>query len=306
MFMAVHGWPSVHGWVSPSRSSILTIGLRKKSEGVKNSPTTLSESDSTKGFFDIFSPYESKIPLEIRDEIYAAEANTPAAKDRGQRVALYAIVAFMGILSAFFNGFLTELRTDGPDGNGVDLAEAGFAWLVSNPLLSFLFLNKIGGGISLLGGAGAGLLAEAELDTKRINAEKIYEELERRRAAKASKPKRVSTKKKRRPGKESKRMVALSEVMVSEESNLEKDESPAEVREGQNEEANSDGLVGSIKSIYEKADTMAASQALLLNKKLEDAGIVEKITDESGLKVIGKQRAKQVESETGTDNDDSK
>ena len=37
---------------------------------------------------------------------------------------------------------------------------------------------------------------------------------------------------------------------------------------------------------------MAASQALLLNKELEDRGVVEKITDESGLKVIGKEAAR--------------
>ena len=36
---------------------------------------------------------------------------------------------------------------------------------------------------------------------------------------------------------------------------------------------------------------MAASQALLLNKELEGRGIVDKITDESGLRVIGKQAA---------------
>jgi len=36
---------------------------------------------------------------------------------------------------------------------------------------------------------------------------------------------------------------------------------------------------------------MAASQALLLNKKLEDTGVIEKITDETGLKVIGKEEA---------------
>jgi hypothetical protein len=36
---------------------------------------------------------------------------------------------------------------------------------------------------------------------------------------------------------------------------------------------------------------MAASQALLLNKQLEDKGILDKITDESGLKVIGKSAA---------------
>ena len=36
---------------------------------------------------------------------------------------------------------------------------------------------------------------------------------------------------------------------------------------------------------------MAASQALLLNKELEDRGLVEKITDETGLKVIGREEA---------------
>ena len=36
---------------------------------------------------------------------------------------------------------------------------------------------------------------------------------------------------------------------------------------------------------------MAASQALLLNKELEDRGMIEKITDETGLKVVGKKAA---------------
>ena len=36
---------------------------------------------------------------------------------------------------------------------------------------------------------------------------------------------------------------------------------------------------------------MAASQALLLNKELEDRGVIDKITDETGLKVVGKEAA---------------
>jgi hypothetical protein len=36
---------------------------------------------------------------------------------------------------------------------------------------------------------------------------------------------------------------------------------------------------------------MAAAQALLLNKELEDKGVLEKITDETGLRVIGKEAA---------------
>lgn len=55
-----------------------------------------------------------------------------------------------------------------------------------------------------------------------------------------------------------------------------------------------DGLLGSLKSLYDKADTMAASQALLLNRQLEEAGIIEKITDETGLKVIGRDEAAKI------------
>ena len=33
------------------------------------------------------NPYESKIPKEIEKDIYAAEANTEAARDRNTRVA---------------------------------------------------------------------------------------------------------------------------------------------------------------------------------------------------------------------------
>ena len=51
------------------------------------------------------------------------------------------------------------------------------------------------------------------------------------------------------------------------------------------------GILSTLKNFYEKADSMAASQALLLNKELEDRGIIEKITDETGLKVIGKEAA---------------
>ena len=262
------------------------------------------------GTFDFLSPYESKIPAELKDEIYQAEANTPAAKDRGQRIALYAVIAFVGVLCAFFNVFLGELRNGtGPDGvPGVDLETAGFGWVAGNFVTSFLFLNKIGGGICLLGGAGAGLLAEAEFDTKRINAEKIYEEMVRRRDAKSNKKKKkasptssASKKKKRRSGKESKRLSALSEVVLDESSSPAPDQptaredaqvdedKPSQSKEDEKEE--NKGVFGQIKNFYDKADSMAASQALLMNKKLEDAGVVEKITDESGLKVIGREEA---------------
>jgi len=65
------------------------------------------------------------------------------------------------------------------------------------------------------------------------------------------------------------------------------DQSGEEVVE-ESSSSNNDGIFGAITGFYKKADSMAASQALLLNKELEDRGILEKITDETGLKVVGK------------------
>jgi hypothetical protein len=66
------------------------------------------------------------------------------------------------------------------------------------------------------------------------------------------------------------------------------DESREVVRD---ESSNSDEILGAIAGFYKRADSMAASQALLLNKELEDRGILEKITDETGLKLVGKDAA---------------
>jgi hypothetical protein len=259
----------------------------------------------------IMNPYESKIPKELEAQIYAAQDATPAAKDRKKRVGLYALAAFILILGAFFNVFLSELR-GGPgleEGVKYTLADAGFGWAEeSNFLVRFLFLNKIGGGFMLLSGAGAGLLAEAEFDTRRINSEKIFEEMKRRREDKETKgvPKKGKGKKKRQSGKESKRLRALAEIIDTEpvtSSEIvqpveEKQEETSEKEQTVKKEKEKDGgIVGAFKGFYEKADNMAASQALLLNQKLEEQGLIEKITDESGLKVIGKEAASKLRQE---------
>ncbi len=288
---------------------------------------------------EFFDPFESKIPEELKEEIYAAEANTPAAKDRGTRVATYACLALFGIALASFNGFLTDMRdkesalamataaTSIPDtGNSLYILEQnGFGWVLSNPITKFLFTNKIGGIITLLFGGGAGILAEAEYDSKRVNAEKIYEELERRREQKLKGPKKKEKQgKKRRSGKEKKRLAAISEVLMEDAADTTAEvatksspsigipvasedvsgddtasgESPTEDKAEDNEDK---GVFGKMKELYEKADSMAASQALIMNKNLEDAGVVEKITDESGLKVIGREEAKKLEEKESTD-----
>lgn len=244
--------------------------------------------------------YESKIPEELRDEIYKAEANTEAAQNRGKRIALYTVLAILGIALASFNGFLTEIRASASPEHGNNLyvlEENGFGWVLANPVFKFFFTNKIGGGLCFLFGGGSGLLAEAELDTKRINAEKIYEELERRRNLKA-KIKPVGSgsknnKKKRRSGKETKRLGALSEVVMDDDTNNKATAAPETSTE--DKASDKQGVFSKVKEFYEMADSMAASQALIMNKNLEDAGMLDKITDESGLKVIGREEAKKLE-----------
>lgn len=290
-------------------------------------------------FLEFLTPYESKIPEELKEEIFQAEANTEAARDRGTRVAFYISLAILGIALASFNGFLTEMRdkesaealataaTSIPDtGNNLYILEQnGFGWVLSNPISKFLFTNKIGGIICLLLGGGSGLMAEAEFDTKRLNAEKIYEELERRREQKLKKQTRGTRtgkgKKKRRSGKEKKRLAAISEVIMDDvpdetaeiatkespsvgipvmpsEDTSTSDDSPT-IDKAQSDE--NKGVFGKMKELYERADSMAASQALIMNKNLEEAGLVEKITDETGLKVIGREEAKKLEENQSID-----
>ena len=329
-----------------ARSQSRTIATQRRHQGLKLQYTRVGSRLHTTELYnkllDFISPFESKIPEELREEIYEAEANTPAAKDRGTRVAIYTSLAIFGIALASFNGFLTDMRdkesaiaiasaaTSIPDtGNNLYILEQnGFGWVLSNPIFKFLFTNKIGGVISLLFGGGSGLLAEAEFDSKRINAEKIYEELKRRREQKLRKQKGASaktkSKKKKRSGKEKKRLAAISEVMTgdvadasaksvaktspsvgipvmpSDETNdLSNDEVSSSVeRVGDNDKI---GIIGKVKEFYEKADSMAASQALIMNKNLEEAGLVEKITDDTGLRVIGREEAKNLKKKKDVD-----
>jgi hypothetical protein len=274
---------------------------------------TSTTTTSLYGLLDFLSPYESKIPPDLMEEIYQAEANTEAAKDRGTRILVYALMAILGIGLAFFSGFLTELRMNGvpeeteaialsssTDSNLDVLIQAGFGWVLANPIYRFLFTNKIGGILCLLLGSGSAILAEAEYDSKRVNAEKIYEELERRRTKK-TRPAMRATKKKRQSGREKKNLRALSEVLVKEDKPLAEAtgfsaNAEYDVEGKENNAANDNpNFFDQMKSFYDKADNMAASQALLLNKKLEEAGVVDKITDETGLKVIGRENAKMLE-----------
>jgi len=240
------------------------------------------------------------IPDEVRDEIFRAEANTPAAKDRNARIALYATIALVGIALSSLNVFLSNVRADA-GGVASDLSsieELGFGWTGSNPFTSFFLLNRIGGGIALIAAGFGGTMVELEQRTKNENAEKIWKELERRKtkgAPKKKNQKEPTTKKKKQKNK--KRLSALSEVILENEPTANANTAPTSENPAREEtkvdgsEKKEEGFLGKMKDFYDQADNMAASQALLLNKELEDRGVVDKITDESGLKVIGKDAA---------------
>lgn len=121
-------------------------------------------------------------------------------------------------------------------------------------------------------------------------------------------------KKKKKRNKKKKRLDAFSELMLddvvadvasessaatvveSSSSDNSLESSTAAVEEEQKKDEGG-GILDKLKGFYNQADSMAASQALLLNKKLEEEGLVDKITDESGLLVIGKEAASKLQEE---------
>jgi hypothetical protein len=252
----------------------------------------------------ILDPKPTKIPPELKEEIYKAESNTEAAKQRQFRVIGYSAVAVVLVAFGFLNVFLTELRsaTEQEAGSRISLDSLGWGWVESNGFFNFMLSTKIGGALGIMGGASSAMLVEAEMDSQRQNAEKIYEELERRRSEKLNrlprkKKQKTSTptqSKRKQSGSQKKRLAALSEVVDDDEESVTEGNETMEQSEEQEDAqkvTQEEGLMGKLKELYEKADSMAASQALLLNKELEDRGVIEKITDESGLKVIGKEAA---------------
>ena len=159
-----------------------------------------------------------------------------------------------------------------------------------------------------------------QIRSKKENAEKIWQEIERRQTLKDNK---VNKKKKKRSqltqsrskrdmtGTQKKRLSALEELMVDDDNNdvdevvvqeeVEQNTRDEEANTESKEQESTNGIMGKIKGFYDKADSMAASQALLLNKELEDRGVIDKITDESGLKVIGKEAAAEAGKSSKTD-----
>ena len=141
---------------------------------IREGSTALFESDGEKydedgyrekNFFEaLFDPYPTKIPAELQKEIYDAEENTQAAKDRKVRQLLYSVVGFGFFLTGFANVFLTEMRGNDDGTIGYDLL-ADFA--NSNGLVHFVFATKLGGYLCIGIGVVCAFLLEAEVSVKR-------------------------------------------------------------------------------------------------------------------------------------------
>ena len=136
-----------------------------------NSPTTTqpplrrrmaSGDDNERSVMDEMNFFKADIPAEIRAEIFEAEAKTQAGQDRAGRLANYASIVVVGLGIAIFNTFLTGLQEDGST-----LTEAGFGWVESNPLNSFLFTGKIGGAVALISAGLSAVMTEVEVSGSR-------------------------------------------------------------------------------------------------------------------------------------------
>ena len=148
---------------SPSSSSLLQSNVfsnySRKVGRVQIHLHQSSEEKNEKNSIDVMMG-KVDIPEEYREEIFRVEGNTPAAKDRQTRVAIFSAVALLGIAISSFNAFLANMR-DGADLSGIN--ELGFGWVSGNPLTSFLFLNKFGGGLALLSAGLGGTFVELEV-----------------------------------------------------------------------------------------------------------------------------------------------
>jgi hypothetical protein len=104
--------------------------------------------------------FQSSIPKEVRRQIYEAEGNTQAAKDRTVRLIVYIIFALIGSVLGIGNGILTELLTsESSTDNTATTIETSLAWLQDNPFLT----TKWGGIVALVSAGVFGTLAELEV-----------------------------------------------------------------------------------------------------------------------------------------------
>jgi len=211
----------------------------------------------------------SAIPDEYRGVITEAEGKTAAAGERKTRLFCY--------------GAGTGLS--------ITLGVVSAAAMGGNPS-AIVIAGNLPGGVGIGGCAIDALLAAffgtfvyLELQTAEQSRERIYDEMMKRSGKGVKKNDATGVtngkdKKKRKKG--GKRGRGMGEIAA-----LSEEEEKGEVGT-KGEGGGKKSIMDTAKDFYKQADDMAASQALLLNKELEERGVLEKITDDTGLKVVDK------------------
>jgi len=272
---------------------VVPLPAFRRSEGILNQ----KDPNDDKGVGDLFQAGpKMTVPLDIKAKLYEVESNTEAAQGRKVRVISFAGLAAVGFLLLIGN---TAISTIAEQSGGVLGSE--FDWAYSIPFLS----SKWGGIVDIMTAGLFGTLVELEYRTRDENVERIWQEMKRREqeSEEAAKKKirnlSVSTSKGgMSKGKgQKKRLAALAELTEKPKSTAETQTEPVGIVEESNTKQEGGGIFGAAKRFYKQADEMAAAQALLLNKKLEEEGLVEKITDETGLRVVGRDAAKKLSGE---------
>ena len=241
-------------------------------------------------------PLLSAIPEEYRELVASAEAKTPAAEARTIRLGLYGAGSLLGLTLAV----ITSAAMGGNPG-------------------AVKVVETLPGGVGILGCVFDAVLFSffatfvvLELQTAEQNKENIYQEMMKRSGAgrgsggsgveggggETGRRRKQKQKRKDKANKRNRRLAEMVNPTPVEEGGVDKIEKAATV-EAEEVKASPDvktagsmnvidSAIDSVKGFYKQADDMAMSQALLLNKNLEDKGLIKKITDETGFRVVSR------------------
>jgi len=230
------------------------------------------------------------IPAELYDTIAAAEAATPAAAGRNVRIAGYIGGAVLCLV-------VTALcaATSATEGS----TEPPIEWLVAASRIPLVSAGFVGTAVYTLLTGALGTLVLLEFQGAERNRLAIWEEILRRRTEETQQTKKKKKKRAPRGGgkgksdkgmgknrKRKKAIDALSEVMVEDTAvpavlpSVQTEEKVTSfTSEKQREDTNNplSSISNKVKDVYRDADSQGYAQALFLNKKLEEMGLLEPI-----------------------------
>jgi len=276
-FIRTHGSPRNQCIRSPARAIPLYLSSNNDNDG--DGTGTVSS-----------DPSSGSIPVELYDTIAAAEAATPAAAGRSVRIAGYIGGAVLCLV-------VTALcaATSATEGS----TEPPIWWLVAASRIPLVSAGFVGTAVYTLLTGGLGTLVLLEFQGAERNRLAIWEEIQRRRTEETQQTNKKKKKRAPRGGgkgksdrgmgknrKRKKAIDALSEVMVEDTAvpaalpSVQTEEKvTSSTSEKQRDDTNNplSSISNKMKDVYRDADSQGYAQALFLNKKLEEMGLLEPI-----------------------------